>query len=101
MPQCADVSFLGVEATRRDPFPNFRPDFQVFASETGFELVFRGCFPFTPNRAILPRLSGTLRSLCGPIFRILRLYGLISRAGLWSPIFNIRDLAAETRFEVA
>jgi hypothetical protein len=32
---------------------------------------------------------------------MLRFHGSISRASLWSPIFNIRVLAAEIRFDSA
>jgi hypothetical protein len=39
--------------------------------------------------------------LCGGFFRILGGDRLISRASLWSTIFNIRFAASETRFEMA
>jgi hypothetical protein len=42
-----------------------------------------------------------LRGLCCAIFWILGHYGSILGASLWSPIFNIRVVAAETRFDFA
>src|SRR5215510_2129903 len=47
-----------------------------------------------------PRVSRTLRSLCGGNFSILRDIRPISRASLWSPNFNIRVALPETRFEL-
>ena len=48
-----------------------------------------------------PRVSETSSSLCGAIFWIPSHKRLISRASLWSPTFNIRDLMPQTRFELA
>jgi len=48
-----------------------------------------------------PRVSEMLASLCGSAFSILRSVQRISSANLWSPIFNIRVLIAETGFELA
>jgi hypothetical protein len=50
---------------------------------------------------IFQRVSEILRSLCGAIFWNLRCNRLISRASLWSQIFNIRVLLPETRCEFA
>jgi hypothetical protein len=51
--------------------------------------------------AATPVGFGRSSSLCGAIFWIPSHKRLISRASLWSPTFNIRDLMPQTRFELA
>jgi hypothetical protein len=51
--------------------------------------------------ATSPRVSGRLQSVSREIFQILGCILPISHASLWSPIFNIRLLMSETRFELA
>ena len=45
---------------------------------------------FAKIGATFPQVSEALRNLCGAIFWILGDIRPIARAGLWSPIFNIR-----------
>src|SRR5262245_3277194 len=50
--------------------------------------------------ATFRRVSETIAGLCRAYFSILGDVGPISRPSLWSRIFNIRVLMAETRFKL-
>jgi hypothetical protein len=114
--QLAHFGHQAAKPTRRDPFPNFSTRFPGFCVGDRVRIrhlrvrillgqpaspVSRGCFPLTRIHATLPGVRETLRGLCCAIFCILGHYGSILDASLWSSIFNIRVVAAETRFDFA
>jgi hypothetical protein len=82
---------FGAERTRRDPFPNFRSDFQVFASETGFEFDIREFESFCGSQPVPSPYRTSVRQKCLRYFRRLAPENRSLSCGICSNSTFIRD----------